>query len=236
MSRARDRAPAERRLTTRSVVPRDSRYYLIPRGPLLLAFFLLAALAVASVAFIWWSAPRWLPSVAAALDADSTIEDPEVVVLRASEESSVAEREAARLLAAGSVEQIVLVGRPSTPDNLIPPAPSPRVAALMRLGVPASAIVELYHGDELYAEMLRLRELVRERGWRRILFHTDALGSRRTLLVARHVLGPEGVEVGQTTFPLNWFSPADWWHDTRAQNLVVLHWVRLLVTYAAGRG
>lgn len=211
---------------------RDPGYLLVPRWLVqgLALGFLVCLLVGAGGA--WLLAPRWLPAIPALLDVDAPIAAPDVVVLKSAGESVEAEPVAARLLLDGRVGTIAVLGRPFAFDDLDPPDRSRRVDRLIALGVPRSAIVEIYRGKTLTEEMAALRTVARERNWRRILMLTDALGSRRSLLAARHMLGPDGITVGQRTFPAEWFDAETWWRDGRARGIVVVRLTQLLVALA----
>jgi hypothetical protein len=105
--------------------------------------------------------------VPALLDEDQALASPDVVVLRSLSESVEAARQAAAMVSRGELKAIVILGIPFTPDVLAPAGESRRVGELVRLGVPRSAIVELYRGEDLYEELDALRTTAAERGWRR---------------------------------------------------------------------
>src|SRR5262249_34409011 len=129
----------------------------------------------------------------------------------------------------------VLLGVPFTPDDMVPPPRSRRVAQLARLGVPEASIVELYRGDDLYEELAALRDTARERGWRRVLFLLDPLGTRRPLMIANRAFGEAGIAVGQTTFPVSWLDPQRWYLGGTPRTLVFLRATQLFFTLVSNR-
>lgn len=78
-------------------------------------------------------------------------------------------------------------------------------------GVPASAIVPLRQSD-LYtlAEARDLLQLVRARGWRKVIVVTSNFHTRRARYIFRHVF-PESIQVEVTPAQDTHFQPDDWW-------------------------
>src|SRR5438874_11143950 len=114
-------------------------YYLLPRRTVHALVAALVLLLVGCPLVVWAAAPTWLPHVPAMLDADQPIERPDVVVLKSAGESDEAVREAARLLTAGQVRWIAMLGFPFTPDNLAMPAHSRRYEQLLEQGAPRAS-------------------------------------------------------------------------------------------------
>jgi hypothetical protein len=189
---------------------------------------LLLVLLLAPPIAAYATAPRWLPEWPAVLDTDRPLDNPDVVVVKAGGENDDAVREAARLQKSGATKQVAVLGLPFTPDTLAPPPRNRRVEQLVAAGVPASAVVELRKGDDIYEEMGALRDAAAEHGWRRVLFFVDGLTGRRNLVVADRFLGLGGrVAVGQRTFPLTWFDADTWWRGGQPRTIVFVRTVQL---------
>jgi hypothetical protein len=210
-------------------------YYLVPRRSCQLALTLLFLLLLGLPLFAYATAPRWLPAWPSLLDVERPLANPDVIVVKASSESDEAIREAVRLHRAGGVKQIAVLGLPFTPDNLAPPPRGRRVEELLAAGVPRAAVVEIRQGEDLYGEMTALRSAAAEHGWRRILFHVDALSSRRSLIAADRIVAPGGREIGQRVFPLTWFEADSWWQGGQPRTIVFVRTIQLLFTMLSNR-
>jgi hypothetical protein len=215
----------------------ERAYYRLPRGVVhgALLWVLLAAIVLAGLA--WTTAPRWLPLLEYQLDVDASVAAPDAVILRSNGEGSEAEQLAARAVRDGRARTLVLLGQPFTPDELLPVGASRRLPRLLALGVPRSAIVEIYAGDTQREEMLALRTVARERRWHGVLFYVTRPGTRRDYLIARRTLDSSGIAVGQVTLPGQpALDPDNWWRDERSRSRVANAWVSLLYTLASSEG
>lgn len=213
----------------------SSSYYLVPRRSCHITLVLLALLFLGVPLLGYATAPRWLPAVPALLDAERPLDNPDVVVVKASGETDAAYREAVRLYQVGAVKQVVVLGLPFTPDRLAPPPRNRRVEQLVAAGLPRAAVVEVPGGDTLHQEMAALRQTADARGWRRILFLVDALGGRRNLIVADRYLSLGDRAVGQRVFPLGWFDARSWWHGGQSRTIVFVRAVQLAVAALGNR-
>ena len=213
----------------------DQRYYLVPRrlvhAGVAAALLLLAMLGTSAYVL----AGEWLPEVERLLDAEAPLANPDAVVLSSSGRSRAADRAAAQL-AAGGARNVVLLGRPFSPDDLAPAERSRRYASLTAAGVPAERIVELYGNTELWDALDELAAAAHDRGWRRALFLATPGANLRTLLGARNVLGGQGIEVGLVRYPRDDEAiEPPWWTDGQLRGHVLYNWILLLFGRLVGR-
>jgi hypothetical protein len=213
----------------------DRRYYYLPRRVVHAALLGLVLLVALGGTTAWATASRWLPEVARVLDVDLPIADPDAIVVNAAAQSSEVDRRIASLVAERPGRVIVLLGSPFTSDVLVPERTSARLRTLASLGVPRSAIVELYEGETLYESLEALRGAALAHGWRRVVAYGTSPGTRRGYLAARAILGPAGIEVGSVTVPSTTFDAEVWWHDNRDRGRVVSAWLALILGRLTGR-
>jgi len=213
----------------------DPRYYYLSRRSVNTTLALLATLTLLGGLIAWTVAPLWLSAMARALDVDVPIANPQVVVVRANSTSAEIDRRVAAMIAANTVEAVVLMGSPFTSDVLVATPASRRIPPLVAIGVPREKIVEAYGGINLYEEFEYLRERLRARGWHRVLMLNTSPGTRRNYLVGRRILGEAGIEVGETTVPSPQWDPDGWWRDKRDRGRLVFGWMGLILSWVAGR-
>lgn len=192
-------------------------------------------LASALVAMTGMTSSRWLPAIAHALDADAPISNPDVIVVRADGQNPAVETQAAAMWATGQVRAIALFGEPFTSDTILPAGPSLRIKTLTGLGIPADRILAMYDGEDLYDQMVDLRDGLRRAKLRRALFLSSEPGTRRNLIIARRVLGGSGIEVGQISISSPSYDPDTWWLDGQSRTRVILNLTSLLITLAVSR-
>ena len=193
-------------------------------------------LIVAVIALGSFTSSRWLPAIAHVLDADTPISGPDVVVIRADGQNPAVEKQAADLWATGQIRAIALFGEPFTSDTILAAGPSQRIKSLSALGVPTDRILAMYDGEDLYDQMVDLRDGLRRANLRRALFLSTEPGTRRNLIIAQRVLGAGGIEVGQVSIPSPRYDPDTWWLDGQSRSRVMLNLTSLLITVAVSRG
>src|SRR5574337_557732 len=91
---------------------------------------------------------------------------------------------------------------------------------LAERGVPADAVIHYPHvaADSTREEAQGLRQLVVERGWRRVLVVTSNYHTRRTRYIYRRVF-PATVEVRVVAARDSNFDPQHWWESRRGLKL-----------------
>jgi uncharacterized SAM-binding protein YcdF (DUF218 family) len=104
------------------------------------------------------------------------------------------------------------------------------------MGMPASAILipDRVH-DSTAAEAITLRELARERAWRRVIVVTSKFHLRRAAFAVRRELEGTGVEAVMRGSRYDRLTPARWW-TRRAETRWVLSEFPKLVAYLLGMG
>jgi uncharacterized SAM-binding protein YcdF (DUF218 family) len=214
----------------------DDRYYLVPRRLVhaTLASLILVMAIVGAAGYVL--AERWLPAVETLLDAEAPLPNPDAVVVSSSGRSTAVERAAAVAVLRGGARNVVLLGRPFTPDDLAPATRSRRYGSLTALGVPPERIVEVYIGMDLWEELDALAARAHDRGWRRVLMLTTPGGTRRALLGAQSVLGGQGIEVGLRLYAGDddVFEPL-WWTDGQLRGRILYDWILLVFGRLVGR-
>lgn len=214
----------------------EKESYLVSWRLLRGGFVATIVIFVAIFAGISATSARWLPAIGHALEADAAIDQPDVVVLRADGQDTAVEQRAAALWATGRIRAVALFGEPFTSDTSISPGPSPRVKTLAALGIPTDRILAMYDGEDLYDQMVDLRDGLRRANLRRALFLSTEPGTRRNLIIAQRVLGAGGIEVGQVSIPSPRYDPDTWWLDGQSRSRVMLNLTSLLITVAVSRG
>lgn len=121
-------------------------------------------------------------------------------------------RIAAQLYVAGRVKQI-LVPRVEPSDRIAEPK-NMDLEALLKLGIPTSAIVEFGHNpSSTYEEARDLALWVRQGGVKRIIVPTEPFPSRRVRWIFRRELGKVGVQVMIEPSPPADYDIEYWWRD-----------------------
>src|SRR5580692_11299666 len=119
---------------------------------------------------------------------------------------------AAQLYKAGEVKQILV-----SKATYHQPGPSyPDSEALIKLGIPPSAIVEF--GDDpssTYEEARALASWAKQNDVRRVIVPTETFPSRRVRWILRHELGKVGVDARVETLTPKVYNLDNWW-DTEA--------------------
>ena len=214
---------------------RDAReYVLIPRWIVHVMAIAVMVAIVGSVAVVWLNRIPILVEMGRALEIESPISSPDVVILSSLLRSDAGDRAAADALRIGAIA-VVLLGKPFSPDDLVPATESRRLPRLLAVGIPRERIVEVYEGDDLYETMAALAAVGREAGWRRALMISAPESSRRAFLVAQRILGEDGISVGQTLVAPDSPERADWWNDDQLRGHVVYNWILLAFARLAGR-
>lgn len=97
-------------------------------------------------------------------------------------------------------------------------------------GVPDAAIVEAAGvPDSTYSELLNLRALVRERGWRSLLVVTSPTHTRRVSLMLGEVFAGSGVRLSVQPVAESWYDPAGWWLTPRGREETAREYMKLAV-------
>jgi uncharacterized SAM-binding protein YcdF (DUF218 family) len=135
------------------------------------------------------------------------------------------ERAALALLRDGSAGAIVALGGP-----LPPPDPDRTYAGAVRrrlteLAAPADRVVLLPEGLSTRAELVALRRLAEERGWRRLALSTSSWHTLRVRLTAAEVFAGSGISWAIVAGPDE--QGADWWSSADRRRIVVGEWLKI---------
>ena len=154
----------------------------------------------------WLAAPAAEPMVADA-----------VVVLGGDGGSGRAAR-AGELFRAGFVRQVVLTGGNGKPGAALDAQADPRVKLLIGMGVPASALLFDGASRNSWEEAHRGRQMMDEKGWRRVLVVSDPPHLRRLQLAWWHALTvtESGQQFVLVASEADWWHPDTWWRDKRS--------------------
>jgi uncharacterized SAM-binding protein YcdF (DUF218 family) len=118
---------------------------------------------------------------------------------------------AAQLYKDGAVAQILVSTAGGDHPGIADPGNIDR-QALIKLGVPASAIVEFGdHPANTYEEARALVEWAEQNRVRRIIVPTEIFPSRRVRWILRHELGKVGVDARVETLVPEFYNFDDWW-------------------------
>jgi uncharacterized SAM-binding protein YcdF (DUF218 family) len=192
-----------------------------------------AASAILTLALLITFHPLWLSLVAYALIVDETPQTADAIVVLGGG-SGDREVTGARLYAEGYAPVVIttggVVGLPGLPGVTFAELGANE---LTRLGVPASAIIQLSDATST-CDDARLALAALPPGARRLLLVTDPFHTRRARwLFAR---GAERVEVITVAASPSWFDPAQWWQDDRGIIVVGQEYVKFAVTLVNGCG
>lgn len=182
------------------------------------------------------AAPLWLPAVGTSLAVEDELRPADALVATYAVMNNWALSEVARLHAAGVAPLVVLSDFESDvlPENRLRPAMR---RELGRLGVPEAAMVALPGStptSEL-EEVLALRALFDERGWRSGIVVTRHYRGLRTRGTMRGAFGDRPVELMIRGVPAPRVDLARWWTNRDGVNVVMNEWPRVLYYAARGR-
>jgi len=97
-------------------------------------------------------------------------------------------------------------------------------------GVPQDAIIRFEHrAENTREEALALRQLVSQRGWKRILVVTSNYHTRRSRYLAERQF-PPGTTLRVVAAPDSAYDPQDWWHTRKGVKIFASECVAMLVS------
>lgn len=168
---------------------------------------LLALLAVVRLG-AWLAAPAADPIVA------------DAVVVLGGDGGSGRATKAGELFRAGFARQVVLTGNAGKPGTVADALADPRVKLLIGMGVPASALHFDGASRNSWEEAHRGRQMMDEKGWRRVLVVSDPPHLRRLQLAWGHALADAGQQFVLIASSADWWHPDAWWRDGRSARFV----------------
>ena len=127
---------------------------------------------------------------------------------------------AGELFRAGFAGQVVLTGGNGKPDTVADGKADPRVKFLAGMGVPSSALLFDSASRNSWEEAVNTRQMMNEKGWRRVLVVSDPPHLRRLQLAWGHALRDDGQQFVLVASQADWWRPDTWWRDERSARFV----------------
>ena len=208
-------------------MPDLSGYLLLPKRSLRRG----AAIVILTLALLITFHPLWLPLIAYALIINQTPQHADAIVVLGGG-SGDREVTGARLYAQGYAPLVITtgstVGLPGLPDMTYAELSAKE---LERLGVPASAIIQL-PASRSTCDDARLSLAALPSGAARLILVTDPFHTRR----AQWLFNRAGLEVEVITVAAHpsWFDPAGWWQDDHGIIVVGQEYVKFALTAING--
>jgi len=192
---------------------------------------------------VWALHAPVLRAVAHALVVEDALADADALVVVAGD-SPFREQAASDLFKQGWASRIV-VSRPVNPASvaaLVEMGVRPldiqgeSHAALLRFGIPRSAIVTLEQTVRTTEdELAQMRQEARARGWRRIILVTSPDHSRRVKTIW-HRRGGDGLEAIVRVSPYGRFPGDGWWRERRMAERILHEYLGLTAIYLGVSG
>ena len=127
---------------------------------------------------------------------------------------------AGELFRAGFAGQVVLTGGNGKAGTVADGKADPRVKFLAGMGVPSSALLFDSASRNSWEEAVNTRQMMDEKGWRRVLVVSDPPHLRRLQLAWGHALRDGGPQFVLVASQADWWRPDTWWRDERSARFV----------------
>ena len=140
------------------------------------------------------------------------------------------EAPAALMIKSGRARVAVAMGGalpPFDPDKTYAGAVARRMYAH---GVPAAAVFRTDEGRTTLHELVALRNLAEERGWRSVAIVTEDWHSRRLAASAERAFSGSSVRWGLIVAPVQGFDLDHWWESDVGRRYVIEEWLKLAAT------
>ena len=178
-----------------------------------------------------FSAPAWLPVLGKALIRQDPLAPADLIVVLS---GSVPDRPrygaelfheglAPRILCASSLvpQFLIYLEKPMTHAEL-------SAAALRDANVPDEAIIVRNRSTSTYGELKLVRDMMREKGWTRVILVSSPTHLRRIRLTWDHLTEERGPEAILRATPYSDFNPDAWWRNERDLISVQNEYVKIL--------